>query len=187
MIPVPAALTPQTPISVAVLLGTDHHPFDRGVQWAAELAAEDGTAWFVQHGFTAWPARAPASLSGAPMLGITELTQLMEVADVVVTHGGPGLIMEARAARHVPIVIPRDPALGEHVDSHQMDFAARLRNEGTIRLVSSLDELREAVRLTREQGRPEHGHAGHRNETVVRFGELVEQARSRPRRRLLRR
>lgn len=187
MTPVPATHGPETPVSVAVLLGTDHHPFERAVQWAAELAAEDGTAWFVQHGFTPWPTHTPASLGGAPMLGITELTRLMEVADVVVTHGGPGLIMEARAARHVPIVIARDPALGEHVDSHQVDFAARLRNEGTIRLVSSLAELREAVRLTRGQGRPQHGHAGHRNDTVVRFGELVEQARSRPRRGLLRR
>lgn len=178
---------PKSTVSVAVLLGTDHHPYDRAVQWAAELAAEDGTAWFVQHGFTPWPLHTPPSLTGAPMLGIGELTRVMEVADVVITHGGPGLIMEARAARHVPIVVPRDPALGEHVDSHQMDFAARLSDEGTIRLVSSLDELREAVRLTREQGRPEHGHAGHRSDTVIRFGELVEQARAKPRRRIFRR
>ncbi|WP_110239294.1 glycosyltransferase [Nocardioides gilvus] len=178
---------PGPPPSVAVLLGTDHHPYDRAVRWAAELAAEDGSQWFVQHGFTPWPLETPASLSGAPMLGIDELTRVMDVADVVITHGGPGLIMEARAARHVPIVIPRDPDLGEHVDSHQLDFAARLRDEGTIRLVSTLDELRDAVRLTREQGRPEHGHAGHRSDTVLRFGELVEAARARPRRRLLRR
>lgn len=178
---------PGAPVNVAVLLGTDHHPYDRAVRWAAELAAEDGTLWFVQHGFTAWPTDAPSSLTGAPMLGIEELTRLMEHADVVITHGGPGLIMEARAARHVPIVIPRDPELGEHVDSHQMDFAGRLRDGGTIRLVSTLDDLREAVRVTREQGRPEHGHAGHRSDTVVRLGELVEQARARPRRRIFRR
>lgn len=178
---------PGAPVKVAVLLGTDHHPYDRAVRWASELAAEDGTAWFVQHGFTPWPHEVPSTLSGAAMLGIEELTRIMDVADVVITHGGPGLIMEARAARHVPIVIPRDPDLGEHVDSHQLDFAGRLRDEGTIRLVSTLDELREAVRLTREQGRPEHGHAGHRSDTVVRFGELVEQARARPRRRLFRR
>lgn len=157
------------------------------MRWADELAAEDGTTWFVQHGFTPWPVDPSSSMTGTTMLGIDELTRLMDVADVVITHGGPGLIMEARAARHVPIVLPRDPDLGEHVDSHQMDFAARLRDEGTIRLVSTLGELREAVRLTREQGRPDRGHTGHRNDTVVRFAELVEQARARPRRRILRR
>lgn len=173
--------------SVAVLLGTDHHPYDRAVRWAAELAAEEDATWFVQHGFTPWPESVPANLRGAPMLGIRELSELMESVDVVVTHGGPGLIMEARAARHVPIVIPRDPQFGEHVDSHQLDFTARLREEGTIRLVSSPDELRHAVSLTREQGRPERGDAGCRSDTVARFASLVDEARTRPRRRLLRR
>ena len=40
----------------------------------------------------------------------------------VVTHGGPGAIMQALAAGKRPIVVPRDPRLGEHVDDHQIRF-----------------------------------------------------------------
>ena len=173
--------------TVAVFLGTDHHPYDRAVQWARTLAAAGEQEWFVQYGFTPWPTPSSATLTGSKMLGITELEDLMARADVVVTHGGPGLIMEARAARHLPIVIPRNPELGEHVDSHQMDFADRLAEEGGIRLVTTMDELREAVTATLVEGRPDLGHAGHRSDTVVRFAALVDEARTRPRTRILRR
>ena len=48
------------------------------------------------------------------MLGVDQLAELLLSADAVVTHGGPGLIMEARAAGHCPIVVPRDlEAAGE--------------------------------------------------------------------------
>lgn len=171
---------PQHP-QVAVLLGTDHHPYDRLVEWAATLAAEDGQRWFVQHGFTTWPEERPANLSGSSILGVRELSDLLTHADVVVTHGGPGLIMEARAAGHVPIVAPRDPALGEHVDGHQIDFTARLAGEGTIQLVRSLDDLRATVAATREQGRPTRAAGGPRNETVERFSTLVDEALTAPR------
>ncbi|QCX26793.1 glycosyltransferase [Nocardioides jishulii] len=179
------AESPGQHAQVAVLLGTDHHPYDRLVEWAATLAAEDGQRWFVQHGFTRWPdvasADLPANLTGTRMLGVRELDDLLAHADVVITHGGPSLIQEARTSRHVPIVAPRDPALGEHVDGHQIDFTARLAADGTIRLVRSLDDLRLAVAATRHEGRPTTADAVTPDETVERFATLVEGALSAPR------
>ena len=52
-------------------------------------------------------------------------------------HGGPGLITEAREAGHVPLCVPRDPQLGEHVDGHQQRFAALAAREGVVRTVQS--------------------------------------------------
>lgn len=182
----PAAALPER-IHVAVLVGTDHHPFDRVVEWAATLAAEDGHPWLVQHGATAWPTDTPPNLHGVPMLGIDDLEAVLERADVVVTHGGPGLVMEARAARHVPVVVPRDPARGEHVDGHQQDFADRLEVDGAIVLVRTLEQFRTAVNTTRQAERPTHGHAGTSTDVVSRFAELVEDTRARPRTSVLRR
>ncbi|WP_104107599.1 glycosyltransferase [Nocardioides sp. 616] len=156
---------------VAVLLGTDHHPFDRLVRWSEALAAESAEPWFVQHGST----RLPRTLSGRRMLGGREVASLMESVDVVITHGGPGLIMEARSARHTPIVVPRDPAHGEHVDGHQMTFARHLEAEGKIHLVDSLDTLREAVELVRLMGRTNQDVSDARNLTTTRFGALVDE------------
>lgn len=183
---------------VAVLLGTDRHPFHRLVEWAAALAAEegaerdgaeqDGATWFIQHGYTPWPpADAPANLAGAEILGIGDLDAVLEQADVVITHGGPGLIMEARAARHTPIVLPRNPELGEHVDGHQQDFTARLAAEGAILHVSTLAQLRQAVQTVRRDGRPITGHSGTPHATVERFRELVDHTVAQPRTSVLRR
>jgi UDP-N-acetylglucosamine transferase subunit ALG13 len=48
------------PLHVLVVLGTDHHPFDRLVQWIDEFAAtqEPDYRCLVQHGYTTAPARA---------------------------------------------------------------------------------------------------------------------------------
>jgi UDP-N-acetylglucosamine transferase subunit ALG13 len=127
---------------VAVLLGTDHHPFNRLLSWVADDGCRPAR-WFVQHGSTPLP----PGLTGAPMLRVDELSDLLVRADAVVTHGGPGLIMEARAAGHRPVVVPRDPGLHEHVDWHQQRFTARLASAGTIRLALQREEFVDAVNL----------------------------------------
>lgn len=167
----PTVLRSPSGPGVAVLLGTDHHPFDRLVEWSAALASDSDGPWFVQHGST----ELQDGLDGRAMLGGRELTRLLDSVDVVITHGGPGLIMEARAARHIPIVVPRDPAHGEHVDGHQLRFAQRLDERGDIRMVSSLEQLREAVALAKVMGRVAADVPTQRAETTVRFGELVDQ------------
>lgn len=131
------------PPLVVVLLGTDHHPFDRLARWAAELATADGAEWFVQHGST----QLPGTLRGAPILSWGVLNDLLVSADAVVSHGGPGMIMDARNAGHRPIVVARDPSLGEHIDNHQQLFTARMSQAGLVASASTRDELRAAVDL----------------------------------------
>ncbi|MDN5895437.1 MAG: hypothetical protein L0H93_15610 [Nocardioides sp.] len=130
---------------VAVCLGTDPNHFDRLIGWVSDLARGQWVDWFVQHGHTPLPER----LSGSPMLDPVALAALLEMADVVVTHGGPAMIMEARAAGHVPIVVPRRDALGEH--SHELSqelLADRLSPTGTIRVAASREQLEAVVRRT---------------------------------------
>lgn len=134
---------------VAVLLGTDHHPFDRLVEYAEATTAWTTADWFVQHGFTARPDQLPS----ATMLGVDELGDLLRRARAVVTHGGPGLIMEARAAGHVPVVVPRDPAYGEHVDDHQLRFTARIARDRLIRRATDLDQFESALAQALMTGR----------------------------------
>lgn len=130
----------RTPL-VAVLLGTDHHPFHRLLRWVDETQGASPYSWFVQYGFST----PPAGLAGCAMLGIRDLADLLGRADAVVTHGGPGLIMEARAAGHVPVVVPRDPQLHEHVDGHQQRFAARIGEDGLVRVVHRQADFLPAV------------------------------------------
>ncbi|MEG3635302.1 glycosyltransferase [Micromonospora palythoicola] len=122
-----------------VAVGTDKHPFDRLVDWLAQWHDEvDGKVRLtVQHGHTG-----AADLPDAvPFLGHAELQAAMAQADLVVCHGGPATILEARRHGHLPIVVPRDPSRGEHVDDHQLLFARRLGAAGLVALCESRQEL----------------------------------------------
>lgn len=168
---------------VAVLLGTDHHPFDRLVRWSTELASVGTCTCFVQHGSTPLPELLCSGVEGAAMLESAGLADLLERADVVVTHGGPGLIMEARQAGHEPVVVPRDPTLGEHVDQHQLRFTEVIARNGMAVRATTQAEFEQAVHqatLGRRQRRPAHDTT----EVCDRFGALAESLRLAPRRRM---
>lgn len=159
-----------TPPMVAVLLGTDHHPFHRLLHWVSEAARSGDIRWLVQHGSTP----IPPDLDGARIWDADQLAEVLGRADAVVTHGGPGLIMEARAAGHLPVVVPRDPALKEHVDQHQQRFAGRLEAAGMVRVAHDQAEFTSAVQATLAAGRIVSTPGETATEQLCRrFGDLV--------------
>jgi UDP-N-acetylglucosamine transferase subunit ALG13 len=78
-------------------------------------------------------------------LGHEDLQRAMAAATLVISHGGPATITEARRNGHLPIVVPRDPAHREHVDNHQQLFARRLGTAGMVWLCETEAELIEAL------------------------------------------
>ena len=156
---------------VAVFLGTDHHPFDRVLTWSGDLAAADHHRWFVQHGYT----DLPPTLDGAPILTARLLGELLRRADAVVTHAGPGMIMEARRAGHQPIVVARESGRGEHVDDHQVRFAEHVAGSGLITLVRHRVELETALAQTLRRGRRAAASPERSSEVAARFGDLVDR------------
>ncbi len=128
---------------VLVSVGTDVHRFDRLMGWLETWheARPDHPAMLIQHGSS----RAPGIPGAVPFLTHDELNAAMAGARVVVTHGGPASITEARRHGHVPIVVARDPAHDEHVDDHQMLFTARMAGLGLIRLCATADDLTAAL------------------------------------------
>jgi len=122
-------------VVIALFAGTHDAPFDRLVRVAELLSERVSAEVLLQYG----PSRAPlVPVIGTPALSPDEVRAWLSRALVVVTHGGPGLIFEALAAGHQPIVLPRDPRFGEHVDAHQLAFAARMG--GRVRLVDSVEQ-----------------------------------------------
>ena len=114
-------------------VGTDVHPFERLMLWTQQLL--DKNPWVeavVQHG-TSPPVDGARNTA---MMGGREFARALDSADVVVAQGGPGGIMEARQSGHLPIVVPRTRALGEHVDDHQVAFSQLLANQGLIKLAT---------------------------------------------------
>lgn len=167
-------LAPARPL-IAVLVGTDHHPFDRLVDWCLQLADEGWARWFIQYGASHWPeaAAAGAEVSSAEVVGSDGLARVLEAASGVVLHGGPGLLMDAWQAGHRPVVVARDPELGEHVDGHQQRFARHLENTDRALVATDLATLRSQIAVgLASRGAP--GAGRDTSTTLTRFSSLVE-------------
>jgi UDP-N-acetylglucosamine transferase subunit ALG13 len=123
-----------------VTVGTDHHPFDRLVRWVDSWLTRGGPELrcLMQTGTSA-PPSGPAAWQA--YLEFRALQAAMREATVVVCHGGPGTILGARQAGAIPVVVPRQPRLDEHIDDHQVIFARRLAAAGSLFLAESETSL----------------------------------------------
>jgi UDP-N-acetylglucosamine transferase subunit ALG13 len=127
---------------VVVSVGTDHHPFDRLVQWVDRWArAHPDIDVVIQYGSASRPGHARS----VRYLSHTELVTNISAASVVVSHGGPATIAEAWRAGMIPLVTPRDSDLGEHVDNHQMTFVGVLAARGQVIEIGTEAQLGESL------------------------------------------
>ncbi|MFL6238688.1 MAG: glycosyltransferase [Actinomycetes bacterium] len=131
-------MSDQRPL-VLITVGTDHHPFARLIGWVDRWLARHGDRVdaVVQHG----TARPPRFGRAVEYLEHAEFLRLAGSAQIVVCHGGPATIAEVRKLGHLPIVVPRRPDQGEHVDDHQMRFTERLSARGLVRVPRDEDEF----------------------------------------------
>lgn len=113
---------------VVVSLGTDHHKFNRLIDWIDQWIGQRGAPvdCVVQHGFSA----APQLATAVERLPRAELLELYRQAQVVVVQGGPGSILDAREVGRIPLAIPRRPELDEVVDRHQIIFTEFMSHQG---------------------------------------------------------
>jgi peroxiredoxin Q/BCP len=113
---------------IFVTVGTHEQPMDRLMRALDALPADArpaGEPLVVQYGWsTVVPTVGP--VRAEKLLPFDEVQRCMAAARVVVTHGGPASILQALSHGKVPVVVPRDPAHGEHVDDHQVRFAERI-------------------------------------------------------------
>ncbi len=159
-------------------VGTDHHRFDRLVdwidRWVSARSTEGSLPGFeviVQHGTS----RPPSIASGVELLPTDELAALITQAAAVVACG-PGTMMECRLAGLRPIAVPRRRELREHVDGHQVAFARLVAGRGLVELVETETALARA--LDAAVADPTHYRIASPAEPapgIARVGELVDR------------
>lgn len=138
---------------VLCLLGTDHHPFTRMLDWidAWQRAAGQTARVLVQHGFTS--PLGTTAMSQIDFLGHHDLMKVLSKARAVLCHGGPGTIFDCRRAGLLPVVLPRSADHGEHVDNHQVLFTQRLAAAQLIDRVRTEEELHRALHSALQRSR----------------------------------
>ncbi len=124
---------------ILLSLGTHQQPFPRALDLVEPLALS-GEELLVQHGSTAPRANMP-NTNWVEFMPFDELVAAMRSARSVICHAGVGTIVTAIRAGHVPVVIPRQPERGEHVDDHQRDIASCYAERGLIRCAFSDADL----------------------------------------------
>jgi UDP-N-acetylglucosamine transferase subunit ALG13 len=127
---------------LVVSVGTDHHRFDRLIEWVDEWRDHHPTVVTVVQAGTSSPSRHGDSRDLIPH---RELVEIFSRAVAVVSHGGPSTVMDARMAGRLPIVVPRSPDLDEHVDGHQLRFAQHLDHHGIAVVVHDKQALFDAI------------------------------------------
>lgn len=136
---------------ILVTLGTHPQPMDRLLRRLDELV---GSGEISDEVIVQAPAISyrPQRLTVHSVLAFDELVRLIEEADAVISHAGPGTLATIRLAGKVPVVVPRMRRHREHVDTHQEFYARHLRRlSGYIVVDDDLGELAGAI----ERGRHE--------------------------------
>lgn len=115
---------------ILVTVGTHAQPFDRLVAAAGNFAAATGERVVVQRGESRVT---PPGCEVHDWIVPDELMALRNQARAIVCHAAPASVYESLEAGISPLVVPRDPRLGEHVDDHQLRWAATLGPEVVVR------------------------------------------------------
>jgi UDP-N-acetylglucosamine transferase subunit ALG13 len=158
---------------VFVTVGTDHHPFDRVVQWADawfEAGGKERAQCLVQIGTSA----EPAHVEWTRYLPFEAMEAAMREAAVVVSHGAGATATLAKRFGKSPIVVPRRRVFGEHVDDHQVRFARFAASQGEFEVAESEEELRALLDSELAQPSLPVTNGEGLQAAVARFEELVE-------------
>lgn len=110
---------------ILVTVGTHEDPFDRLVRAADDLAHHVAEPVVVQRGYSHHPAPACEVFDILPPAAFD---RYVREARVVVCHGGLATVDQILARGKTPIVVPRRPERGEHVDDDQVRFAHHSRD-----------------------------------------------------------
>lgn len=101
----------------------------------------------VQAGYTKFKSNDMEIFDLVPM---DEFDEFMNDANIVITHGGVGSIINGLNRDKIVIAVPRLEKYGEHVNDHQMQIVENFNNEGYIIGVTDLTNLGDALKKAKK-------------------------------------
>lgn len=121
---------------ILVTLGTQKQPFTRLLDYIERAKIKDEI--IVQAGYTKYESK---KMKIFDFISYDEMNKLINEADLIITHGGTGSIVEPLKKAKKIIACPRLKKYGEHVDNHQQELIGVFGEEGYILTLKENDDL----------------------------------------------
>lgn len=128
---------------ILVTVGSQKFQFNRLIKKIDELI-EDGTITqdvFAQIGVSDYK---PKNYEYVDFMTQDEFEKKMDECDIVITHAGTGVIVNAVKKEKKVIAIPRLAKYAEHVDDHQIQLIEQFNELNFIEPVYDIDGLKNA-------------------------------------------
>lgn len=130
---------------IFLTVGTDHHQFSRLLKTVDHFARDrtiNPDEVLVQYGLNRYRFRYVRNC--VDFLTFEEMLSNIERSEITITHASTTAMLAILKGK-VPIVIPRDPHYREIIDSHQLEFADRLKSELPMLVVRDVVDLNDVV------------------------------------------
>lgn len=129
---------------ILVLLGTQNNSFHRLLE-EIQKNIDNGNIKeevIVQKGYTKFESK---DMKVYNQLPIDEIKKLVSKADLIITHGGVGSIIDSIEQGKKVIAVPRLKKFKEHVNDHQIDIIKSFDEMGYIIGIEDVTQLSEAL------------------------------------------
>lgn len=138
------------PVLIFVTVGSRNYPFDRLFKKLDELyeTGELTEELFAQTGTSAYQ---PKHYQYKDFISQEEFLEMVNKADIVVSHGASGSIMKALNAGKKVIAVTRLEKYGEHINDHQIQNNEAFSTNGYVLMADlELTDLGECFKKLRE-------------------------------------
>ena len=134
---------------ILVMLGTQNNSFHRLLEEIDDLINKGiiNDEVVVQAGYTKYKSKNMKIFSLIPL---EELEELIEKADLIITHGGVGSIISSLKKGKKVIAVPRLHEYQEHVNNHQKEIVETFDKKGYIIGIQDVKELNEAIEKSKD-------------------------------------
>lgn len=130
---------------IFVTVGTHEQPFNRLIEYIDRLKKQGiiDDDVIMQTGYSTYE---PKFCEWSKLYPYQKMVELVEEADIVITHGGPSSFIMPLQVGKVPIVVPRQLQFNEHVNNHQVEFSKAVAGrQGNIIVVENIEDLKETI------------------------------------------
>ena len=135
-----------------ISFGTERFPFKRLCKYIERLLKEKvyTEKIIVQYGKTKCDnlqslSKKYPNLNVFDFFPYTKFVEFIKKTDVVITHAGVGSFLDVINRGKIPIIVPRKPKLGEHLDDQQLQLAGMLKRLYNLPVAYTYKELKNYI------------------------------------------